>query len=81
MKRSKAIVTFEDSGKSAVTCSMLLDHGDAAPTDVSLAAVCGLATRVIYRSGLLMEIGMVALEAINAGDNPDEAVYNHLKGV
>ena len=81
MRRSKTIVTFEDSGKSAVTCSMRIEHGDAAPTDVSLAAVLGLGTRVIYRSGLLMEIGMVALEAIAEGDNPDEAVYNHVKGM
>ncbi len=81
MKRSKAIVTFEDSGKSAVICSMLIENGDADPNDVSLAAVLGLGTRVIYRSGLLMEIGMVALEAISEGNNPDEAVYNHVKGV
>lgn len=81
MKHSKTIITFEDSGKSAVTCEMKIVHGDAKPTDVSLAAVLGLGTRVIYRSGLLMEIGMVALEAISEGKNPDEEVYNYVENL
>lgn len=78
-RRSKTTITFEDTGKSAVTCSMAIDHGDDKPTDVSLSAILGMGTRAIYRSGMLMEIGMVALEAVSEGKNPDEAVYNYLE--
>ena len=79
-KRTKAVVTFEDSGKAGVTSTLETFEGDGfdPEKDMSFAVVAAIGARALFRVGLLVPVGIAVTRALANEDDPDAAVLAYV---
>ncbi len=71
---SKANVAFEDVGRQSIT--VLVDV-DELQGPVTPAVAMAMATRALFRNGMLAVAAKVGIEAIEAGKVPEECILHH----
>lgn len=71
---TKAEITFEDVGGQSVT--VLLDVSEITGP-VTPAVAMAMATRALFRNGMLAVAAKVGMEAIETGDVPEECILHH----
>lgn len=71
---SKADITFEDVGIQSVTVMLDVDELQG---PVTPAVAMAMATRAMFRNGMLAVAAKVGMEAIEAGDVPEACILHH----
>lgn len=70
----KAEITFEDVGGQSVT--ILLDVSEI-EGPVTPAVAMAMATRAMFRNGMLAEAATIGMQAIEMGHVPEECILHH----